>query len=63
MDEQMESWRFWSIEESDWKAGWRRTLEDAVEAAEWIPFDKPSAITIVVKKRSDNAVHDYKVDP
>jgi hypothetical protein len=54
--------RFWNIDPERWGEGWRRTIPAAVEAATWIPLDEPTEIKIIVCKRSDNAVHDYKVD-
>ena len=53
--------RFWNIDSERWDQGWRRTIPAAVEAAD-IPLDDPVEIKILVWKRSDNAVHDYKVD-
>jgi hypothetical protein len=59
----MKPWELWGISEDDWKAGWRRTLEQAVEAA----FDRAEideekrVVEIFVRKRSDNAFHDYRV--
>jgi hypothetical protein len=57
-----ESARFWNIDPPSWAQGWRRTIPAAVEAADWIPLDEPVEIKITVWKRSDNAVHDYKID-
>ena len=59
---EMGSWELWGIAEKDWQSGWRRTLEAAVDAAR-LPLDEPTQIKILVWKRSDNAVHDYKVEP
>jgi hypothetical protein len=59
----MKPWELWGISEDDWNAGWRRTLEQAVEAA----FDRAEideekrVVEIFVRKRSDNAFHDYRV--
>jgi hypothetical protein len=58
-----ESAKFWNIDVESWGNGWRRTIPAAVEAADWIPLDEPVEIKIIVWKRSNNAVHDYKVDP
>ena len=64
----MQPWEYWGISEEDWRAGWRRTIEEAVEAASGdMPGDvgdKPGPefeIRIRARKRSGNAIHDYIV--
>jgi hypothetical protein len=60
--QEMGSWAYWGIDQDAWEQGWRRTLHDAVEAAfAEGRIDEEAKIEIVVKKRSDNAVHDYRV--
>ncbi|HKF15458.1 MAG TPA: hypothetical protein VKB13_09545 [Gaiellaceae bacterium] len=64
MSQEMRSWELWGISEADWNDGWRRTLQFAIEAAfadgkAAIGEGKP--VQIEVRKRSDNAVHDYRV--
>jgi hypothetical protein len=56
------SWDLWGIAEDDWRGGWRRTLQEALDDAfRDAEFDKEYEIRIFVRKRSDNAVHDYRV--
>jgi hypothetical protein len=59
------SWDLWGITQEDWEVeggGWRRTFQDAVDDAfRDADFDKEYEIRIFVRKRSDNAVHDYRV--
>ena len=69
-----EPWKYWGINEEDWEFGWRRTIEDAVEAASVrldLPGDRITTdprrenefdIRIKARKRSGNAVHDYIVN-
>jgi hypothetical protein len=53
----------WGIGQEDWDDGWRRTLEEAVEAAfREDPVGTEAPLKFRTKKRSGNAVHDYKVD-
>jgi hypothetical protein len=60
--EEMRSWELWGITQDDWEAGWRRTLEHAVEAAfAGAEIDDENTVEIIVRKRSDNSVHDYRV--
>jgi hypothetical protein len=60
--EEMGSPELWGISEDAWTAGWRRTIEDAVKAEfAGAKIDEPSRIEIWAVKRSDNAVHDYRV--
>jgi hypothetical protein len=48
------------IDEESFKAGWRRELKDAVDAALIdIPIGEERVIDIWVKKR--NPLHDYRV--
>jgi hypothetical protein len=62
-EDETRSWEFWGITQEDWDGGWRRTLEDALEAAfADAELGTSYQIRIFVRKRSDNAVHDYKVE-
>jgi hypothetical protein len=64
--QEMPSWELWGISEDDWNAGWRRTLQFAVEAAfaeDRAAIGEERKVEILVRKRSDNAVHDYRVGP
>jgi hypothetical protein len=50
------------IDEESYKAGWRRELKEAVDAAfESRPVGDEAQIDIYVKKRRDNPLHDYRV--
>jgi hypothetical protein len=63
-NEETEPWRHWGIDKDSWEQGWRRTLRDAVEAefaGDRAGIDEPKSVQIFVRKRSDNAVHDYRV--
>jgi hypothetical protein len=61
-EEEMGSRELWGISEEAWEAGWRRTIEEAVKFAfTGARIDEPSQIEIWAVKRSDNAVHDYRV--
>jgi hypothetical protein len=57
------SWELWGISQEDWQeGGWRRSLQEALDHAfADAEFDKSYEIRIFVRKRSDNAVHDYRV--
>jgi hypothetical protein len=51
------------ITQDEYKDRWRRELKDAVDAAlAEVDDEDPRPITIFVRKRRDNPVHDYKVD-
>jgi hypothetical protein len=57
-----------NIGDEDWAAGWRRTLEEAVDAffanpQTQVSMDEAVEIKIHVRKRSDNPIHDYLVGP
>lgn len=51
------------IADKEWDQGWRRLFRDAVDAALASYPDGTEAIIeeIWVKKRSGNAVHDYRI--
>jgi hypothetical protein len=64
----LQPWEYWGITEEDWGTGWRRTIRDALDAEfAGKPIDdgdKPGAefeIKIFARRRSDNAVHDYRI--
>jgi hypothetical protein len=67
MTPEMRPWELWGISEADWQEGWRRTLEQAVEAAfagDRAQIDEEKRVVdIFVRKRSDNAFHDYRIGP
>jgi hypothetical protein len=61
--EETHSWEFWGITQEDWEGGWRREFKDAVEAAfADAEIGKSYQIRTSVRKVSENAVHDYKVE-
>jgi hypothetical protein len=58
-------WRI-PINDQDWADGWRRSLQEAVDAFladPKIDLDQPVPIQIEVRKRSENPIHDYRVAP
>jgi hypothetical protein len=61
-----EHWQLFDITESDWTRGWRRTLDEAVNAflerEDPDHTGEPIEIKISVRKRSRNPIHDYLVD-
>lgn len=61
--EEMRSWELWGITQEDWEGGWKRTLQEALDDAfADAELGKGYQIRIFVRKRSDNAVHDYRVE-
>ena len=64
----LQPWDYWGITEEDWVAGWRRTIRDALDAGfAGKPTDESDTpapefeVRIFARRRSDNAVHDYRV--
>jgi hypothetical protein len=64
----LQPWEYWGLTEDDWNAGWRRTIRDAVDAEfsgkQTDDGDAPGEefeIKIFARRRTDNAVHDYRV--
>jgi hypothetical protein len=60
--EEPRAWELWGITEGDWNAGWRRTLQEALDyALADAELGVSYEIQIFVRKRTRNSVHDYRV--
>jgi hypothetical protein len=61
--EELSSWDLWGIAEDDWHGGWRRTIEEAIDAAlADAEVGVPYEIRLFARKRTRNSVHDYRAE-
>jgi hypothetical protein len=55
-------WDLWGISQDDWENGWRRTIQEAIDAAlADAEIGVPYEIRIIARRRTRNSVHDYRV--
>lgn len=56
-------WELSGISQEDWEQhGWRRTLQEAIDAAlADAELGEPYEIQIFARRRTRNSVHDYRV--
>lgn len=57
-------WELWGITQEDWEVhGWRRTIEEAIDAAlKDAEVGTPYEMRIFARKRTPNSVHDYRAE-
>jgi hypothetical protein len=57
------AWDLWGIGEDDWRGGWRRTIEEAIDAAlADAEVGEAYEIQLFARKRTRNSVHDYRAE-
>jgi hypothetical protein len=60
--EELREWDLWGIIEDDWHAGWRRTFQEALDyAMRDAELGVPYEIKMLVRRRTRESVHDYRV--